>query len=84
MVDNLVKGETINSTYHCTLLSRLREEIKDKRPELFRKKVLFHQDNVHVHTSVESMAQICDCGFELLPRPAYSHLAHRTFICFQI
>lgn len=72
MVDYLTKGETINSAYYCSLLRRLRETIKEKRPGLLRKKVLFHQDNARVHTSVESMAQIRDCGFELLPHPAYS------------
>ena len=72
MVDYLSKGQTINSTYYCTLLRRLREEIKEKRPGLLRKKVLFHQHNARIHTSVESMAQIRDCGFELLPHPAYS------------
>lgn len=72
MVDYLAKGETINSAYYCTLLRRLRETIKEKRPGLLSKKVLFHQDNARVHTSVESMAQIRDCGFELLPHPAYS------------
>lgn len=72
MVDYLTKGETINSAYYCTLLRRLRQEIQVKRPGLLRKKVLFHQDNARVHTSIESMAQIRDCGFELLPHPAYS------------
>lgn len=72
MVDYLPKGVTINSAYYCTLLRRLREEIKEKRPGLLRKKVLFHHDNARVHTSVETMAQIRDCGFELLPHPAYS------------
>lgn len=33
---------------------------------------MFHQTNAHVYTSVESMAQIRDCGFELLPHTAYS------------
>lgn len=72
MVDYLPKGQTINSAYYCTLLRRLRETIKEKRPGLLRKKVLFHQDNARVHTSLETMAQIRDCGFELLPHPAYS------------
>ena len=72
MVDYLSKDQTINSTYFCTLLRRLGEEIKKKRSGLLRQKVLFHQDNARVHTSVESMAQIRDCGFELLPHPAYS------------
>lgn len=72
MVDYLPKGQTINSAYYCTLLRRLRETIKEKRPGLLRKKVLFHQNNARVLTSFETMAQIRDCGFELLPHPAYS------------
>lgn len=72
MVDYLEKGKTIDSEHYCHLLRRLRETIKEKRPGLLRRKVLFHQDNARVHTSVKTMAQIRDCGFELLPHPAYS------------
>lgn len=72
IVDYLAKGETINSVFYCTLLRRLCEIIKEKRPRLLNKKMLFHQDNACVHTSVESMAQIRDCVFELLPHPANS------------
>lgn len=72
MVDYLQKGTTINSDYYCELLRRLREELKVKRPGLLTKKVLFHQDNARVHTSLKSMAEIHNCGFELLPHPPYS------------
>lgn len=72
MVDYLPKGTTINSTYYCMLLRRLRNEIKKKRPGMLAKKVLFHQDNARPHTSCETMAEIHNCGFELLPHPAYS------------
>jgi [histone H3]-lysine36 N-dimethyltransferase SETMAR len=68
MVDYLARGETINTAYYCILLRK----IKEKYPRLFRKNVLFHQDNARLHTSVESMAQIRDNGFELGPYPAYS------------
>ena len=58
MVDYLAKGETINSAYYCTLLRRLREEIKSKRHGMLSKKVLLHQDNARVHTSTQSLAEI--------------------------
>lgn len=32
---------------------------------------MFHQDNARAHTSFESMDQIRDLGFKLLPRPVY-------------
>ena len=72
MVDYLQKGATINSDYYCILLRRLREELKTKRPGMLTKRVLFHQDNARVHTSSQSMAEIHNCGFELLPHPPYS------------
>lgn len=52
MVDCLAKGETINSLYYCTLLRRLHEKIKEKRPEILRAKVLCHRDNARVQTSI--------------------------------
>lgn len=50
----------------------MRDEIKEKRPGLLRRKVLFHQENARDHTSVQSMAEIHQSGFESLPHPPYS------------
>lgn len=46
--------------------------MKQKQPHLSEKKVLFHQDNVRMHTYVVTMAEIHNLGYELLPHPAYS------------
>lgn len=51
-IDYPQKGKTINGEYYVNLLQRLSDEIKKKRPHLAKKKVLFHQDNAPVHTSV--------------------------------
>ena len=83
MADYLEKGQTISSDYYCILLRYFREDIKIKRPGMFRRKVLFHQDNARVHTSVQSMTEIHNCGFELLPYPPYSpDLAPSDFFLF--
>ena len=45
-IDYLETGETINSDYYMALLDRLSTEIteiKEKRPRMQKKKVLFHQ-----------------------------------------
>ena len=42
-----------------------------KRPYLAKKKVLFHQDNAPVRTSVIAMAKINELKFKLLPRAPY-------------
>src|SRR5436190_12976832 len=71
-IDYLQKGKTINGEYYANLLQRLSDEIKKKRPHLAKKKVLFHQDNAPVHTSVIAMAKINELNFELLPHAPYS------------
>ena len=49
---NLQKGKTVSGKYYATLRQRLQQEIKAKRSHLAKQKVLFHQDNAPVHTSV--------------------------------
>jgi len=71
-IDYLQKGKTINGEYYANLLQRLSDEIKKKRPHLAKKKVLFHQDNAPVHTSVIAVAKINELNFELLPHAPYS------------
>ena len=48
-IDYVQKGKKINGEYSANLLQRLSDEIK-KRPQLAKKKVLFHQDSAPVHT----------------------------------
>ena len=71
-IDYLHKGRTINGKYYANLLQRLGNEIKEKRPHLAKKKVLFHQENAPVHTSIIAMAKINELKFELLPHAHYS------------
>jgi len=63
LIDYLQKGRTINGEYYANLLQRLGDEIKEKRPHLAKKKVLFHQDNAPVHTSIIAMAKINELKF---------------------
>ncbi|XP_023220365.1 histone-lysine N-methyltransferase SETMAR-like [Centruroides sculpturatus] len=58
--------------YYANLLQRFSDEIKKKRSHLAKKKVLFHQDNAPVHTSVIAMAKINELRFKLLPHAPYS------------
>lgn len=82
-IDYLQKGQTITGAYYVTLLDRLGEELRTKRPRLARKKVLFHQDNAPVHKSTVAMAKLHELGFGLLPHPPYSpDLAPSDFFLF--
>lgn len=71
-IDYLEKGKTITGAYYASLLDRLNDEIKKKRPHLAKKKILFHDDNAPSHTSIIAQAKKHELGFELLPHPPYS------------
>ena len=68
-IDYLERGQTITGVYYTSLLHRLSEEVKKKRPHL--KKILFHQDKERVPTCAVSIAKIMKLKFELLQQPPY-------------
>jgi len=72
LIDYLEKGKTINSEYYCNLLDQLNEKIREKRPGLQHKKIIFHQDNAPAHKSVLTMAKFNELKYELLEHPPYS------------
>jgi len=41
-IDYLEKGKTITGEYYFNLLTRLDEKIHEKRPDLQKKKIIFH------------------------------------------
>ena len=70
-IDYLEKERALNSEYYMVLLVRLEKEIPKKRPQMKKKKVLFHQDNAPFYKSIATMA-LHELHFELLPHPPYS------------
>ncbi|XP_014484314.1 PREDICTED: histone-lysine N-methyltransferase SETMAR-like [Dinoponera quadriceps] len=66
------KGKAITGQYYASLLDRLNDEIKKKRPHLAKKKILVYQDNASAHKSVKAMAKLNELRYELLPHPPYS------------
>ena len=81
-VDYLQKGKTITGQYYATLLNRLDDVIREKRPGLQKKKVLFHQDNAPAHKSSVAMAKLHELRYQLVEHPPYSpDLAPCDFFC---
>ena len=82
-IDYLEKGKTINSERYISQLMRLKNEIGEKRLQMKKKKVLFHQDNAPCHKSLATMAKLNELSFELLSHPPYSSdLAPSHFYLF--
>ena len=71
-IDYLEKGKKINSERYIGQLMRLKNEIGEKRLQIKKKKVLFHQDNAPCHKSLATMAKLNELSFEFLPHPPYS------------
>ena len=71
-IDHLAKRRAINSEYYMALLVRLKEEIAKKRPQMKKKKVLFHQDNASRRKSIATLAKLHKLHFELFPHPPYA------------
>nr|XP_033774750.1 histone-lysine N-methyltransferase SETMAR-like [Geotrypetes seraphini] len=83
LIDYLAKGKTTTGAYYASLLDRLKDELKEKRPRLAHKKVLFHQDNTPFHTSTVVVTKLHELGFEVILRPPYSpDLAPSYFFLF--
>ncbi|CEF59506.1 Hypothetical protein SRAE_X000125300 [Strongyloides ratti] len=64
-------------------INQLDQKIREKRPGLNKKKIIFHQDNAHAHTCLTSLSKISSLRYELLPNPSYSSdLALSDFYLF--
>ena len=72
LIDYLEKGKTINSEYYCNLLDQLDKNIREKRPGLQKKTIIFHQDNARVHTGFLTMVKLNELKYELFEHPPYS------------
>jgi len=82
-IDYLEKGKTIIREYYSNLLTRLDEKIREKRPGLQKKKVIFYQDNAPTHKSILAIGILRDLYYELLEHPPYSpDLAPSDFFLF--
>ena len=51
LIEFLEKGRTTTSQYYSELLDQFEEKLKETRPHLAKKKVLFHHDNAPTHSS---------------------------------
>ena len=83
-IDYPGKEKSINSEYHIALLVRLKEEIAKKRPQMKKKKELFHPDNVPCKKSIATMKKLYELLFELLPyHPILQIWPPATFRCLK-
>lgn len=72
LIDYLEKGKTITGQYYSNLLDQLDVKIREKRPGLKKKKIIFHQDNAPAHKGALAMGKLQDLRYDLLGHTPYS------------
>jgi histone-lysine N-methyltransferase SETMAR len=63
----------VNSDFYCDVLRRLRENTRQKRPELWRShNWVLHHDNASAHTSLKSTEFVLQNTMIIVPHPPFS------------
>ena len=79
----LQQGSAINEKYHCALLMKLRQNIKEKHQGKLSKGVILLHDNASSHTASETMTKLTSLGFQVMSHPPYSpNLAPSDYYLF--
>lgn len=80
----LPKGQTVNAEFYCSVLRRLREDIRRKRPALWRNgNWILHHDNAPAHNALRTREFLAQTETTIAPHPPYSpDLAPCDFFLF--
>jgi hypothetical protein len=63
----------VNSRFYCNVLRRQREDVRRRRPELWREHTwLLHHDNAPSHTSVLTQQFLAKNIMAFIPHQSYS------------
>jgi len=78
------EGQTVNAQFYCSVLRRLRNDIRRKRPELWRAgKWLLHDDNAPSHRALATREFLTHNNVTTFSHPPYSpDLAPCDFFLF--
>jgi len=78
-------GQNVNSGFYCDVLRRLRENLRRRRPKLWREQTwLLHHDNAPSHTSVLTQQYLAKNKIAVIPTHRTPLIWHPvTSSCFQ-
>jgi len=78
-------GQNVNFGFYCEVLRRLRENVRRRRPKLWREQTWrCHHDNAPSHTSVQTQQFLAKNKMAVIPHPPYSpDLAPCDFFLFR-
>jgi histone-lysine N-methyltransferase SETMAR len=65
-------GQTVNQHYCIEVLTKLRERVKRKRPELWQNGWILHQDNAPAHIALSVKQFLANKNITVMELPPYS------------
>ena len=71
MINYVPTKSTINGKYYTNLLDQLDKNIHEKRHGLWKKKIIFYQDNACPYQCVVTMTKVNKLKYNLLLHPPY-------------
>jgi len=72
MAEWVPSGQTVNQQYYIEVLTKLRERVRRKRPELWRNGWILCQDNVPAHNALSVKQFLTNKNITVLDYPPYS------------
>ena len=76
-------GQTLNKQYYIEVLTKFRERVRRKRPELWRNGWILHQENAPAHNALSVKQSLANKNITVLEHPPYSpDLAPCNFYLF--
>jgi len=77
-------GQTVNQQFYLEVLKRLRDSVREKRPEMWSSGDWFlHHDNATAHTALSEQQFLAKNNMTVIPHPPYSpDLAPCDFFLF--
>jgi len=72
MAEWVPSSQTVNHKYYIEVLTKLRECVRSKRPELWRNGWILHQDNAPAHNALSVKQFLANKNITVLEHPPYS------------
>jgi hypothetical protein len=69
MTEWVPSGQTVNQQYYLEVLTKLRESVRRKRPELWRNSWILHQDNAPAHNALSMKQCLANHNITVLEHP---------------
>jgi hypothetical protein len=70
MIESVSEGQTVNQKYYLEVLTKIRERLREKRPQLWKKKSwILHQDTAPFHNALAVKQFLADKCIPVLEHP---------------